>query len=162
MCLNTAMDAIAHFSRLFAYDGWANQETLRGLRATGTPVPTALKLMAHIFAAQRVWLERLEQKPQSLPVWPELTLEASESQASQLPGLWKGYLAGCNEADLSTAITYQNSKGEAWSSRKQDILMHVINHSTYHRGQVAAAVRAAGFTPATTDFIFSIRQGLVA
>ena len=63
--------------------------------------------------------------------------------------------------DLAATVTYQNSKGETWSSRKDDILMHVITHSVYHRGQVAAAVRAAGFTPAYTDFIHSIRQGFV-
>ena len=58
-------------------------------------------------------------------------------------------------------MSYRNSKGEAWSSRKEDILMHVIMHSAYHRGQVATAMRAAGSTPAYTDFIHSVRQGFV-
>ncbi len=155
------MDLIAHFTRLFAYDGWANQEVLAGLRTTVTPLPRALKLMAHIFSSQRLWRERLEQKPQTLPVWPEFTLDECDRQALELPVLWKNYLAGKSEADLAEPVSYQNSQGETWSSRKDDILMHLITHSAYHRGQVAAAVRAAGSTPAYTDFIHSIRQGFV-
>jgi len=155
------MDLIAHFTRLFAYDGWANQEVLKGLRATAAMPPRALKLMAHIFSSQHLWMERLEQKPQTLPVWPDFTLDQCDRQALELPALWKSYLAGKSEADLAEPVRYQNSQGETWSSRKDDILMHLITHSVYHRGQVAAAVRAAGFTPAYTDFIHSIRQGLV-
>jgi uncharacterized damage-inducible protein DinB len=161
LCLNSVMDLMEHFSRLFAYDGWANQEVLNGLRAAKTPLPQALKLMAHIFAAERLWMERLEQKPQTLPVWPEFTADECERQAAELPVLWEKYLAASNEAKLARRVTYQNSKGETWSSRKDDILMHLITHSTHHRGQVAAAVRAAGFTPAYTDFIHSIRHGFV-
>jgi len=155
------MDLIEHFSRLFAHDGWANQEVLAGLRAAKTPLPQALRLMAHIFAAERLWMERLEQKPQTLPVWPEFTAEACARQAAELRLLWKAYLAGTSQAELAQPITYQNSRGETWSSRKDDILTHVIMHSTHHRGQVAAAVRAAGFAPAYIDFIHSIRQGFV-
>jgi uncharacterized damage-inducible protein DinB len=42
-----------------------------------------------------------------------------------------------------------------------DILTHVVAHSAYHRGQIAAAVRAAGGAPAYTDFIHAARRGLV-
>ncbi len=155
------MDLTNHLRRLFAYDDWANREVLAGMRATGTAPARSLKLMAHIFAAERLWLERLEQKKQSVPVWPEFTLEQCEAQAAELPVLWKKYLGGRAEADLARAISYKNSKGESWNSRKDDILMHVILHSAYHRGQIAADMRAAGFTPAYTDFIHGVRQGFV-
>jgi uncharacterized damage-inducible protein DinB len=155
------MNLIEHFTRLFAYDGWANQEALAALRAAPAPVPRALKLLAHIVAAERLWMERLQLTPQTLPVWPEFTIEESEKQTAELLGLWKNYLAGRSEADLAQTVSYQNSRGETWSSRKDDILMHLITHSAYHRGQAATAVRAAGFTPAYTDFIHSIRQGFV-
>ena len=66
-----------------------------------------------------------------------------------------------NEAGLSHPVSYRNSKGENWTNRKDDILLHVIMHSAYHRGQIATDMRAAGFTPASTDFIHGVRQGLV-
>jgi uncharacterized damage-inducible protein DinB len=161
LCLNSVMDAIAHFTRLFAYDAWANEEVLAGLRTAAKPQPRALELMAHIFSAERLWMERLEQKPQTLPVWPKFTIEECDKQAAELPSLWKLYLANGSEADLAEPISYRNSKGEPWSSRRDDILMHLITHSAYHRGQVAMTVRAAGSSPAYTDFIHSIRKGFV-
>jgi uncharacterized damage-inducible protein DinB len=161
LCLNNVMDLIEHFTRLFAYDGWANQEVLAGLRTSVTPLPRALELTAHILSTERLWMARLEQKPQTLPVWPAFTIEECDGQAAELPALWKNYLANSSEADLAEPVSYRNSKGEPWSSRKDDILLHLITHSAYHRGQVAMAVRAAGATPAYTDFIHSIRQGFV-
>jgi uncharacterized damage-inducible protein DinB len=161
LCLNKWMDLIQHFTRLFAYDGWANQEVLARLRATGAPLPRALKLAAHIFATQRLWMERLQQEPPTSPVWPDSTLEECDRQAAEMPALWKNYLAAKSEADLAETVSYKNSQGEPWNSRKGDILMHLITHGTYHRGQVATAMRSAGFTPAYTDFIHSIRQGFV-
>lgn len=155
------MDLIEHFTRLFAYDGWANQEVVAGWRTAATPMPGAVRLMAHIFSAERLWMERLVQKPQTLPVWPEFAIEECERQAAELPKMWTTYLTRSSEAALAEPVSYQNSKGESWSSRKDDILMHVITHSAYHRGQVAAIVRAAGSTPAYTDFIHSVRQGFV-
>jgi len=155
------MDMTEHLRRLFSYGDWANREVLAALRSAGNVPVRSVKLMAHIFAAERLWLERLEQKKQSVPVWPEFTLEQCEAEAAELPRLWKKYLEGRNEANLASTVSYKNSKGESWNSRKDDILLHVITHSAYHRGQIAADMRAAGFTPAYTDFIHGIRQGLV-
>lgn len=155
------MDMTEHLRRLFSYDDWANREVLAALRSAGTAPVRSLKLMAHIFAAERLWLERLEQKKQSVRVWPEFTLEQCETHAAEVPCLWKKYLEGRTEADLASAVSYKNSKGESWSNRKDDILLHVVMHSAYHRGQIAADMRAAGFTPAYTDFIHGVRQGLV-
>jgi len=155
------MDMREHFRQFFSYDGWANREVLTALRSAENTPARSIKWMAHIFAAERLWLERLEQRKQSLPVWPEFTLEQCETQAAELPRLWKQYLQGEDEADLASTIAYKNTKGESWNSRKDDILHHVIMHSAYHRGQIAADMRAAGFTPVLTDFIHGVRQGLI-
>ena len=61
----------------------------------------------------------------------------------------------------SSQITYKNSKGEAWTSAVEDILVHVTTHSAYHRGQIAADLRAAGIQPPYTDYIHAVRQGLI-
>ncbi len=155
------MDLIAHLTRLFEYDAWANREVLSNLRGLPAPQPRPLKLMAHILASQHLWMSRLEPRHPTLPVWPDLAVEQCEKRVGELQALWKNYLMGKTEADLAQTVDYKNSQGEPWSSRKDDILMHLITHSAYHRGQAAASVRAAGFTPAYTDFIHSIRQGFV-
>lgn len=155
------MDLIPYLTRLFEYDAWANREVLSNLRGLPAPQPRPLQLIAHVLASQYLWMSRLEPTRQAPPVWPDRTIDECENQTSDLQSLWKNYLAGKTEADLAQTVDYKNSQGEPWSSRKDDILMHLITHSAYHRGQAVAAVRAAGFTPAYTDFIHSIRQGFV-
>ena len=152
---------IEHYQRLFAYDAWANCEVLTSLRATGTPPARALERMAHILSAQYVWFDRLKQQAQTFPVWPSFSLDQCETEAGKLAALWRDYLNAMPEAGLAAIVTYKNTAGQSWTSRVEDVLMHVIMHSAYHRGQIASDTRAAGFTPASTDFIRAIRQGFV-
>ena len=152
---------IQHIQRLFQYDDWANREVLASLQALNAPPERSVKLLAHILSAERLWLERLLVRKQTLPVWPPFTLEECKFEVDQLPSLWKSYLTSLGEAGLSESIAYRNTKGESFTSRKQDILLHVVMHSAYHRGQIASDMRAAGFTPAYTDFIHAVRQGFV-
>jgi uncharacterized damage-inducible protein DinB len=155
------MDMKQHFYRLFAYDDWANHEALASLRATGASPPRSLRWLAHIIAAEWLWLSRLKQEPSPVPVWPEWTLEQCEAQMADLPRAWKKYLDGLTPESLAQPMTYTNSKGEPWTSRVEDILLHVVMHSAYHRGQMASDVRASGHTPAYTDFIHCVRQGFI-
>jgi uncharacterized damage-inducible protein DinB len=117
--------------------------------------------MAHILSAQHLWFERLGQQAHTLAVWPHFTRRECEAEAAKVAALWKDHLNTLEEADLQGSVTYKNTRGETWTSRVDDILMHVIMHSVYHRGQIASDMRAAGFTPAYTDFIHAVRQGFV-
>ena len=155
------MTMLEHIGSLFSYDHWANREILGSLQALATPPARSIKLLAHIVSAERLWLERLLVQKQTLPVWPLFTIEQCKLEVDQLPGLWKNYLTSLGEPGLSRSLTYKNTKGESFTSQKQDILLHVVMHSAYHRGQIAVDMRAAGFTPAYTDFIHAVRQGFV-
>ena len=154
------MNLADYLRRQFAYDEWANREVLAAIRATGSGNERSLQLMSHILAAELVWLERLKQIPQSIPVWPKPDLEQCEAQAAQLGGQWLEFLDLITAGDVSQSISYKNSKGEEWTSDIVDILTHVVMHSAYHRGQIATHMRASGQTPAYTDFIHGVRQGL--
>ncbi len=155
------MNVADYLRRQFAYDAWANQEVLKALRANGGGTQRSLQLMSHTLAAERVWLERLKHEKQSVPVWPEPDLTRCESEAAALAKLWSEYLDLITAGDVAQTISYTNSKGEAWTSTIIDVLTHVIMHSSYHRGQIASHMRENGQTPAYTDFIHGIRQGLV-
>lgn len=155
------MDMVNHIRNLLAYDDWANHEVLTALQALKTPPARSLKFVAHILSAERLWLERLEQRNQTLPIWPDFDLQGCEQQMIDLKELWRNYLDNKTERDLSETINYKNTKGETFDSRRRDVLLHVIMHSTYHRGQIAADMRAAGFTPPYTDFIHAVRMGLL-
>ena len=148
--------------RLFAYDDWANRETLASLRASGpAPPPLAVRRMAHVVGCEWLWLSRLKGEEKPMAVWPELTLADCEREMGRLAAAWRAHLAGLSEEGLSRRVIYVNSKGEPWESATGDILMHAVMHSGYHRGQIASDLRAAGFEPAYTDFIHAVRQGFI-
>jgi uncharacterized damage-inducible protein DinB len=151
---------IEYLRRQFAYDAWANREVVAAIRASAGD-ERVLQLMSHIVAAERLWLERLEQQPQSVPVWPKADLNWCEAQMAELRRLWTEYLQRITGEDLAHKISYKNSKGEAWASTIGDALTHVALHSAYHRGQIASHMRSMGQAPAYTDFIHGVRQGLV-
>jgi uncharacterized damage-inducible protein DinB len=155
------MTMLEHIKRLFVYDDWANREVIAALQALDAPPARSLNLLGHIVSAERLWLERLLVQKPTLAVWPLLTIEQCKLQVDQLPGLWQNYLTSLGEAGLPRSLTYENTKGESFTSQQQDILLHVVMHSAYHRGQIASDMRAAGFTPAYTDFIHGVRQGFV-
>jgi uncharacterized damage-inducible protein DinB len=148
-----------YLRRQFIYNGWANGDVLHAIRAAAGENKRSLQLMSHILAAERVWLERLKQQPQSVPVWPEPDFAWCQAEAQSLEKLWLEYLA--TVADLSQTISYKNTKGEAWTSSIADVLTHVVMHSAYHRGQIASHMREKGQTPAYTDFIHAVRQKFV-
>jgi uncharacterized damage-inducible protein DinB len=151
---------LEHFRKLFAYDDWANRETLASIKAIEDPPPRSVKWLAHVVAAERLWLARILGEKQPMAVWPDLTVEQCQAELDRLRLLWQEFLGALDPAHLDRAITYTNSKGEAWTSKVEDILTHVISHSAYHRGQVASDVRTSGHTPAYTDYIHCVRQGL--
>jgi uncharacterized damage-inducible protein DinB len=155
------MEIVRHLLRLFAYDEWANGESLASLKAAGAPPPRALRFMGHIIGAEWLWLGRLKQHRASLPVWPDLTVEQCEAQIPDLGRHWRDFLDALAPAELSRRVEYTNTKGENWTNTTEDILTHVVIHSAYHRGQIATELRAAGSVPAYTDFIHCVRQGLI-
>jgi len=159
--LHRIMDLLEHLRRQFAYDEWANREVLARTGTSSRGPERTIRLLAHILSAERLWLERMRKRPQSVTVWPEFSGDQCETQITDLAVAWREFLSQLSPAQLTEKIAYQNSKGEPWSSSVEDILTHVLLHSAYHRGQIASQTREAGETPAYTDFIHAVRQGLI-
>ncbi|HEY6304507.1 MAG TPA: DinB family protein [Terriglobales bacterium] len=157
------------FIRMFAYDHWANRECLAAMRAGDFVLVdaslSAIGRIAHILSAQKLWLERIQKQRQSMPVWPSATIEDCTALTNEMSSAWQNYLTQLPTqlppGSLDDKVEYRNSKGEPWSSRVEDILMHVLFHSAYHRGQIALQMRASGIEPAYTDFIHAVRNGFV-
>ena len=155
------MDSVQQLDRLFAYDEWANRETLANLEAAPAPNARSLRILNHVVGAELLWLARLEHGEPPCPVWPDFTLAQCAPHVRELPRRWQDYFADLAPDDLATTVAYVNSKGERHASAVGDVLMHVVLHSAYHRGQIAADVRASGRAPAYTDFIHCARSGLL-
>jgi len=89
--------------------------------------------------------------------WPDLTLEECSSAIEDLHLRWHAILEGLSPEKLAGDLTYLSLKGTENKTPIQDVLMHLVLHSAYHRGQVAAAVREAGGKPAPTDYAVYLR-----
>ena len=161
MKTETADAALSHFRHLLSYDDWANREVLSGLQRVEIAPPKSVKLLAHIVAAERLWLARMKYEHQPLPVWPDFSIRESAAEVAAMPPRWREFLDNLPPQGLAAEITYKNSKGQPWTSSIQDILTHVLMHSAYHRGQIATDMRDSGHEPAYTDFIHGVRTGMV-
>jgi uncharacterized damage-inducible protein DinB len=143
--------------RLFAYDTWANRECVRSLRTLTPPPESAVGLLAHIAAAEWLWLGRMAHDVKRIAVWPTLTLAQCADEFRELEFAWDGFFEQVLPDRLGSSFEYSNSKGERYTSTVQDILMHLVLHGEHHRGQIARIVRDAGGEPAYTDFIHAVR-----
>ncbi|HEY6437277.1 MAG TPA: DinB family protein, partial [Ignavibacteriaceae bacterium] len=117
-----------------------------------------IELLSHIISAQKIWLNRTLQRDISLNPWEKHTVQECFSQSTIITAEWINLLESFKANDLERRIDYKNTKGEKFSNTVKDIVTHVINHSTYHRAQIAQRLKALGGKPAVTDYIFYQRQ----
>jgi uncharacterized damage-inducible protein DinB len=150
----------AELVRLLEYDIWANNASLDSL-CQGPPPARSLRWMSHIIGAEHLWLARILRRTSPLAVWPDLTIDDCARELREVSAAWQEYIPQPDPAALAREVSYTNSQGEEWTSTVQDILTHITIHSAYHRGQIASDLRAAGLTPAYTDFIHAVRQGFI-
>ena len=151
------MSALPEFKKLFAHLKWADERTLAALRAAGAPPPRSIELFAHVLGAEHNWLSRIAGRAPAAPVWPSPTLDDCERLMRETHDAWDAYLATLTEGALSRLVHYANSAGKEFDSRVDDILLHVCLHGQNHRGQINAALRAAGAEPNAVDFIAFVR-----
>jgi len=146
-----------HFTNLFKHLEWADAGVLASLRAARNPQQRNLELYSHILGSEHVWLSRIDGAAPRFAVWPALTLDECGSLSRDNVNAYNDLVSGLTPSLLQKPITYKNSVGDQFTSTIEDILTHVTMHGAYHRGQIAASIRASGDTPTATDYIAFIR-----
>ncbi len=159
------MNLLDHHRRMLAFEVEANRRVAASLRSVpgerqaAPEFGRARGIMAHNQMARRIWLSRLGAVAR--PDWvmfPDWPLERLEAETAELDRLWAGYLETLRESDLARETHYSSTEGVEYSSTIGDILTHVHNHSSYHRGQVAMLVTVCGGERAATDYIGVTRR----
>ncbi len=148
----------ATLERLFDHLGWADRRALAALSRPGPLPATSLNVLAHLVAAEQIWLSRLRGVAPAAEVWPSLTLPQCRVLSSATIQSYRELLATLDEAQLAVAKTYRNSAGKEFTNTAGDMLLQVVLHGAYHRGQIAASMRLAGLDPVNTDFITFARE----
>lgn len=120
------------------------------------PVPAkAIILFCHVLNAQHIWAHRLLGKQPTYAVWEsyDASLFAEISKAN-----FELFGQVFDRMPMDQEITYTTSNGTQFTDVVKDILFHAINHSTYHRAQIATLFKEAGITPPVTDYIILKRN----
>lgn len=143
---------LTFYKELFHYSFISNQKIIDRFHHDAIlENSNAHRLLAHLLAAHHIWNNRILEKTPQFEVWPIISvINCAAINHDNV----ETSLKILEEVDITQMISYQNSKGQEFRNSVQDILFHVINHSTYHRGQIAKEFRNMGVEPENTDYIF--------
>jgi uncharacterized damage-inducible protein DinB len=151
-----------------AYSAWASARLLDAAqnltpeeltRDFHTADQNVVGTLAHAFAGDRIWLIRVKGEPLVPFITPEdRHLDFLQKQWPALQQSWKSWMDPLTDHDTERIITYKDTKGNAWENPLWQILLHVVNHATHHRGQVSGFLRAMGHTPPPLDLIAYYRS----
>ena len=133
-----------YFLKLLNYDQFANKIILKSIIDAGEP-EQAVKLMAHLLAAQQIWLNRCKGlQAMGGALWPDWKADSFEQLIDDNHATWIDYINGLNEDDFQKIIAYKNSKGDSYENQLEGILAHLINQPTHHRAQAGQQLKFAG------------------
>lgn len=110
----------------------------------------AIRLLSHILNAQKIWNLRMENSEKTQDVWQ---VYGKEEMLDIENENFERTLDLLEKLELDSELSYSATNGEAYVNKLMDIIFHLVNHSTYHRGQIAAVLRKAGLEPVASDFI---------
>lgn len=149
---------------LLLYMLWADRQMLKAVRAVrpedlnrdaGVSFRSILGTLSHILGTQRIWLSRLlghaENAATGPADFPDLLswITGWEENASGV----EAFLAGLTDEQLAAPLTWTNKEGVSHTRPLWQPVLQMVNHSTYHRGQVVSLLRQMGYPAESTDLI---------
>lgn len=142
---------------LFEYEKWANARILDALAQLKEADEKSLEIMAHILLVQMVWYSRIANIP-GPQVWAKKSLAQCKDKYEVNNKVLIPFFAQLTDESIKVEVDYKNTKGVKYTNTVAQILTHLFNHSTYHRGQIVE--RLKGKLPAMpeTDYIVFLRE----
>jgi uncharacterized damage-inducible protein DinB len=141
-----------YFLKLYEYNAWANKRVLDCLTRQNVSDEKIMSLMGHVVAAQYLWLHRIQALPApDVKLWGEYNLPQLVSMATEIGGRWLEFVK--STSNFNRDLEYNNYVGDPYITNVEMIMIHLVNHSSYHRAQIAMQLRQKGFEPINTDFI---------
>lgn len=149
---------------LYSYNRWANARILDAtvklteeqfLRDLRNSFPSVRDTLAHILGAEWIWLRRWKgESPKGLPPGSDYSTHAALRQGwAEVEREQTGYINGLTKEALEAPLTYTNIAGKTLTFPLRYQLQHMVNHSTYHRGQITTMLRQLGAQAISTDLI---------
>ena len=157
-------------SQYATYNIWANNEMLKQIlllkkeqqqQEIVSSFSSIYKTVFHLWDAESIWWQRL--KLQEQITRPSDTKDISMQEVAngwqQQSKLWNGWVNKASDAQIDHVFAYQNTKKEQFKQPVFQMLLHLFNHGTYHRGQLVIMLRQLGVGKiAATDFVHWARS----
>ncbi|WP_276368017.1 DinB family protein [Chryseolinea sp. H1M3-3] len=141
-----------YFLKLYQYNAWSNKRVLNCLKRQNVVDEKILTLMGHIVAAQFLWLHRIKGlPPPDVKLWGNYSLDQLLVMAEDAGTRWLEFVESTDNFDRE--LTYTNYVKDLYTNNVETIMIHLVNHSSYHRAQIAMLLRQKGYEPINTDFI---------
>lgn len=144
-------------NKMLRYNDWANQKIFGQFLELGDNVPAAsLHLLCHVMNAQTIWISRVTGVPTAVRTWDDHSLSVCMEMQRQAQEALQHCME--SEVNLERVIAYKTLNGLPFENSVYDILIHLFNHGTYHRAQIAQDMRKNGLEPVNTDYIAFVRE----
>ena len=159
---------LASLKELYDYNYWARDQQLAAcegvspenfLRPLGSSWSSLRDTLVHLLGVEWVWLERCRgysptaQEAEQYAPEKFTSVAAVRNRWGSVERDLRAYLASLSEEALARPLTYTNLKGQSWTYPLGKVLLHVINHQTYHRGQITTMLRQVGARPVPIDYL---------
>jgi uncharacterized damage-inducible protein DinB len=149
---------------LYRYNRWANGRVFGAVshlspeefaEDLGSSHPSVRDTLLHIVWAEWIWLQRWNGvSPQLVFQGTDFpSLAAVKARWSEVEIEQHAFLEAVTAERLLTVVRYVNLEGETWQYPLWRQMYHVVNHSTYHRGQLTTMLRQLGARPIATDLL---------
>lgn len=158
---------------LVEFNYWAHDRMLKAvsaltaeqyLKPMGNSFSSVRDTIVHIYSAEWVWCSRWHGTSPAAPLdagdYPDLA--TLTSAWSGLEAKVRAFVNGLDDARITTELDYRLMSGQSFRSPIWQMVQHVVNHGTYHRGQVATLVRQLGAKPEGTDLIAFHRERTIS
>jgi uncharacterized damage-inducible protein DinB len=158
---------------LYDYNAWANHRQLEAaskltaeqfVQAMGSSFASVRDTLAHIYGAEWIWLERFQgRSPSSLPETTQFKdLASLRERWNELETRLLAFVRGLTQTDLERVMEYKTLKFGVYRNPLWQSMQHLVNHGSYHRGQVTTLLRQLGAQPVLTDLMHFYRERSVA
>lgn len=140
------------YEDFFRYNYQVNQESAHSFQSYDYEMgDEIIRLANHILNAQQIWIGRINGEKTLASPWEDFPLSSFEKRNKELFDVTLDLISGSN---LEETFSFQTFARKKLENKISDILTHLVNHSTYHRGQIALLMRSGGFEPVKSDFIY--------
>lgn len=139
-------------NQLLDYNFYCNKELINTFKNLEKVPDKSIALFNHLLNAHNIWNCRILGKEPDYEVWQEHPIKDWED--IHYENQRNTFEIITNADDFEDRIDYENSEGRLFTNTLQDILFHIINHSTHHRAQIAMDMRMNDLEPKALDYIF--------